>query len=143
MTTLKTLFDLYLSVRSLIIIDTFTAMDRYTTGCCICLLGTRCPKCEKVVVLATWRGSKLAKSVRRHLTWSQNWFSKLEPSLTSLKFPAVLVLFCLRNRERRLVPADGILFCFSFSHNRFRRFYFHAICRQHINYYQHLLHAHF
>lgn len=38
-------------------------------------------------------GSNVAKSVRRHLTWSQNWFSKLEPSLTSLKFPAVLVLF--------------------------------------------------
>lgn len=37
--------------------------------------------------------SNVAKSVRRHLTWSQNWFSKLEPSLTSLKFPAVLVLF--------------------------------------------------
>lgn len=61
-------------------------------------------------------GSNVAKSVRRHLTWSQNWFSKLEPSLTSLKFPAVLVLFLAFVMQEEKVSLPLVvhrLFCFS------------------------------
>lgn len=51
----------------------------------------------------------IVKPPKRHLTWSENWFSKLEPSLTTCTLlfynkyyiPAVLVLFLSLTSTRK------------------------------------------